>query len=507
VLAKGLHDVHLSGTTALGSKIDLQWAGADAPTAPIPSRFIYNGSTGGLSGEFVPFSSYEALRAPDPLGPTPRFTRRSDAFFGYRAATDSLGQSPFVARWQGWLAVPQDGTYIISTASNGPSVLFIDGEIVVDNSGNPTTPGTTAQLPLTKGRHAVDLRYAWVNGRATFELFWTPPDSEGARIIPPTALEPLARSWPRNEIPDAPIVQMPRSQASAQLEVNAPARIMGGLSNPRGIAVDAEGNTYVGDRGNGRVVVFGREGNEIRSWGKPAPQDAQDPAPGEFVDISDLAVGPDGTVYVMDLGAHRLYLYTREGQLKLTVEGGLLGTASPNGIGISTSGDLHIASTAQSRIVVYPNLAALTDQTKTGIPDSTRSITGGDGANRIEQPLDVAPDPTNPSNLYVADLRDRIALVTAANNVEHEWLLFTGREDGGGRLAISPDGKTLYMSDPDRNRVSVVNVVDGTITYFGGPGTDPGLFRSPGGIAVDPEGRVYVLDRGNGRVQVFDVRK
>jgi sugar lactone lactonase YvrE len=40
------------------------------------------------------------------------------------------------------------------------------------------------------------------------------------------------------------------------------------------------------------------------------------------------------------------------------------------------------------------------------------------------------------------------------------------------------------------------------MTRFGGDGDEPGLFRAPGAIAVDNQGRVYVADFKG--VQVFD---
>ena len=39
---------------------------------------------------------------------------------------------------------------------------------------------------------------------------------------------------------------------------------------------------------------------------------------------------------------------------------------------------------------------------------------------------------------------------------------------------------------------------------WGEPGTDPGCFNIPHNIATDSEGRVYVADRENHRVQIFD---
>ena len=44
------------------------------------------------------------------------------------------------------------------------------------------------------------------------------------------------------------------------------------------------------------------------------------------------------------------------------------------------------------------------------------------------------------------------------------------------------------------------------LVSWGGPGTDPGCFNLPHNIATDAEGLVYVADRENHRVQIFDGR-
>jgi len=41
---------------------------------------------------------------------------------------------------------------------------------------------------------------------------------------------------------------------------------------------------------------------------------------------------------------------------------------------------------------------------------------------------------------------------------------------------------------------------------FGGTGSAPGLFKNPTGIDIGEDGRVYVCDRGNHRIQVFNLR-
>ena len=39
---------------------------------------------------------------------------------------------------------------------------------------------------------------------------------------------------------------------------------------------------------------------------------------------------------------------------------------------------------------------------------------------------------------------------------------------------------------------------------FGTPGREQGQFNTPHSIASDAKGNIYVADRGNGRIQVFD---
>ena len=46
---------------------------------------------------------------------------------------------------------------------------------------------------------------------------------------------------------------------------------------------------------------------------------------------------------------------------------------------------------------------------------------------------------------------------------------------------------------------------DGTyITAWGEAGSEPGQFNTPHGLAMDSQGRLFVADRGNSRIQIFD---
>jgi DNA-binding beta-propeller fold protein YncE len=70
-------------------------------------------------------------------------------------------------------------------------------------------------------------------------------------------------------------------------------------------------------------------------------------------------------------------------------------------------------------------------------------------------------------------------------------------------LAVSPAGD-LYVTDGYGNaRVHVFDPAGRHRFSWGEPGDGPGQFRVPHGIAIDPDGTVFVADRENSRVQLF----
>ena len=81
-------------------------------------------------------------------------------------------------------------------------------------------------------------------------------------------------------------------------------------------------------------------------------------------------------------------------------------------------------------------------------------------------------------------------------------------EDGRFRqvtdVAFGPEGE-LYISDGYINsRIAKADKDGNWIKSWGNRGTNPGEFNTPHNIATDAKGNVYVADRGNRRIQVFD---
>lgn len=535
VLAKGVHKVHLSGVLADASgKLSLGWSSDGNDPQPIESRFLYKGQQGGLSVEQAAYTgsnATETVKAPDPFaGIKPSF-RHIDSFIGYRLANQIYGEAPFLMRFRGKLTAPVEGDYIMAMFPSSPAIqLLIDDKSVF--AEGPSEAGNSVHL--TAGSHDIDIRYI-MQGGGRIELTWTPPNGQ-QELVPPTALTPLARSWLPSEIPDAPAAKPPAPTPTPTPTANivAPLKVIGGpeaaLVKPRGIAVDKAGNIYVGDRGNSRVVVFSPDGKVLHTWGKAAP--VADPkaggpapnlAPGQFGEINDMSlqeVGAKVTVLVLDNNT-RIQAFGATGNYVGTYDPAQLGFYAANGIGASSVGDanLYAAVTGQNKIAGLPFIQTLlSSQGGKDLPggralaDAMQNIEGQD-ADKLEQPVDVVADPTNPAVIYLIDLKDRVAqlsLHTSATGpvganwtVDKSWKVPVGRDDGGSRLGISPDGIRVYMSDPDLKRVDVVNVKTGEFSSFGAFGTEPGQFGAPSGVAVGADGKIYVLDSPNANIQVF----
>ncbi len=124
------------------------------------------------------------------------------------------------------------------------------------------------------------------------------------------------------------------------------------------------------------------------------------------------------------------------------------------------------------------------------------------GVGRLRYPLGLAT--TSDGRLLVTDISlDRVYVYRDGGligAIGHD-----GEFDTASGVAVDEAGKKIYVTDSRRHLVAVYSLDDyKRLRTFGKRGTEKGEFNYPTNIAVDQQGRVYVVDTGNFRVQVFD---
>lgn len=86
-------------------------------------------------------------------------------------------------------------------------------------------------------------------------------------------------------------------------------RAAGPFHYPTNLAIAPDGSLYISDGyGNARIHRFSPDGVHLFSWGEPGS------GPGEFRLPHGIAVGPDGTVVVADRENSRLQFFSADGQ-------------------------------------------------------------------------------------------------------------------------------------------------------------------------------------------------
>lgn len=133
---------------------------------------------------------------------------------------------------------------------------------------------------------------------------------------------------------------------------------------------------------------------------------------------------------------------------------------------------------------------------------------GDDERNPLQKPLGIDVDEAG--NLYAADASTRSVKVYGPDG---KFLLAMGGAKFFDRLSsvtVAPDGSRVYVVDiggvqSEQHRVRVFDGKTGNHLYdIGKRGGELGDFNLPRDVAIGKDGRLYVVDGGNFRVQVFD---
>jgi predicted membrane-bound mannosyltransferase/sugar lactone lactonase YvrE len=129
----------------------------------------------------------------------------------------------------------------------------------------------------------------------------------------------------------------------------------GRLNQPWDVAVSADGFVYVADTWNHRIQRFTLDGEFITEWGhEEFNPETTDPT--AFYGPRGVAVDSEGNVYVVDTGNKRIVVFSPDGEFlrQIGSGGNLSGQLNePVGIAVTDGGGIYVADTWNQRIQVF----------------------------------------------------------------------------------------------------------------------------------------------------------
>ena len=319
------------------------------------------------------------------------------------------------------------------------------------------------------------------------------------------------------------------------------------LNQPYGLALDGAGDLFIADLGNARIREMTTNGNiqtvagggsiaQSKALGGPAV-DAQFNAP------RNVAVDPDGTLYISDFGANIVYRVSPAGNLTVLAGTGTAGYSgdassanlaqlnSPAGIASDGNGSIYIADSGNNCIrEAYRNVISTVFNTTapTGVAVSSGSlyIAASNYLGTINTPfagvasaLDVTTDAAGDVYVTNGQFVIEVSNVGTVSTIAGSGLSLYFGGDGGPAVSArlhTPSGIALdrqgnkYIADTANHRIRQITPggMIGTIAGTGAAGADgdggPALaatLNSPESVAMDSTNNLYIADTGNNKIR------
>jgi len=320
------------------------------------------------------------------------------------------------------------------------------------------------------------------------------------------------------------------------------------LNQPYGLALDTAGNLYIADLGNARIRKMTTDGKiQTVAGGGSVPQGGTalgGPAlDATFTAPRNVALDPDGTLYISDFGANIVYRVSPTGNLTVLAGTGTAGYGgdassanlallnSPAGIASDSTGSVYIADSGNNCIrKVFENVIStvFNATVPTGVAASGGSVyvASSNYLGTLSTPfagvasaLDVAVDGVGNVYASTGQFVMEVSNVGTVTTLAGSGLGVYFGGDGGPAIAArlhTPSGIALdsqgnkYIADTANHRIrqitpgGIINTIAGTGTAGAdgdnGPATLATL-NSPESVAIDSTGNVYIADTGNNKIR------
>jgi len=270
---------------------------------------------------------------------------------------------------------------------------------------------------------------------------------------------------------------------------------------PRAVALDpGHGEIAVANSGLGRIEFF-----DYRTWPRgfflhqvPGPNGI--PEPGEPF---SLAFTPSGELLVTDLRAPWVDVVDYRGRSRQHVrlpapDDTCDGRRGPGEVAVAPDGRVFVASRGLGRVHVFDAEYR---------PLGSWGVTGRD-SGQISDITALAVD--GEGRVFVACASTEYAVQVF--DADGTWRLGFGRHDlGPGNFSLPTglafaSGGRVCVSDGLRQFVQVFDSDGSYVGVVGGPGVGPGEFREPSALAGDGHGVLALAEKSGGRFQVMWLR-